>query len=67
MHVREKLSGRPQSEKNPTMEEWLEDADYYMKMMGEDGKVQFLLDHLTGKATDEIRIRDVGNKILLVR
>ena len=58
----EKFAGRPQTEKDLTVEEWLEDAEYHMKMMGEDEKLQFLLDHLTGKAKDEIRIRDVGSK-----
>ena len=58
----EKFAGRPKTEKDPAVEEWLEDAEYHMKMMGEDEKVQFLLDHLTGRAKDELRIRDGSSK-----
>ena len=43
----DKFAGHPKSEKDPAVEEWLEDAEYHMKMMGEDEKVHFLLDHIT--------------------
>ena len=45
------------------MEEWIEDAQQHIKLLSsEEEKVQFLLDHLTGTAKDELRIRDPSSK-----
>lgn len=59
----EKFAGRPISAKDPTIEEWVEDAEQHLKLFSNaDEKTQFVLDHLTGRAKDELRVRDEASK-----
>jgi len=62
-----KFSGRKSDEL--TVEEWIDDASYHLKnISGESEQVEFLYDHLSGQARDELRVvaevdRDEPSKI----
>ena len=51
-----KLSGRPSSDRDPEVIEWAEDMRRLTKDLSDAEGVQFVLDHLTGHARDEVRL-----------
>lgn len=58
-----KFSGRPSNENEPTVEEWIDDVQQHIKCMtSTEEKLQFINDHLQGKAKDEIRVRADSEK-----
>ena len=64
-----KLAGRPRTEKDPEVTEWVEDMRRMTSDLSAAEGVQFILDHLEGAARDEIRLcpaadRDTPKKIL---
>ena len=59
------LSGRPQKESDPDVDQWLDDIETYIKTLdSEDRKKEYITHahHLTGKARDEIRFRPVSDR-----
>ncbi len=66
----QKLGGRSIKDSDPLVSEWIEDAGEHLSTINDDRiKVEFLLEHLTGAAKDEIRVRptiekDFADKIL---
>ena len=57
------LSGRPQKESDPDVDQWLDDIETYIKTLdSEERKKEYITDHLTGKARDEIRFRPVSDR-----
>ena len=64
-----KLAGRPRTEKDPEVTEWVKDMRRMTSDLSAAEGVQFILDHLEGAARDEIRLcpaadRDTPKKIL---
>ena len=59
----DKFSGRPVKATDPTVEEWIEDAAQHLKTISSnDAQIEYLYDHLTGQARDEIRMRSSSEK-----
>lgn len=66
------FQGWPTKTSDPEVHMWLEDAKLAVtSMTGEDRKVDYLMDHLSGEAKDEVRMhqppdRDTADKILKI-
>lgn len=53
-----KLAGRPVKDSDPDVEDWVTDMrDHIVNIPTNDEKIEFVLDHLTGNAKTEIRMR----------
>ena len=52
------LSGRPKKDGDPDVDRWLDDIEIYIKTLESKAKqAEYIFDHLSGKAQDEIRLR----------
>lgn len=53
-----KLAGRPVKDSDPDVEDWVTDMrDHIVNIPTNDERIEFVLDHLTGNAKSEIRMR----------
>ncbi|VDI56998.1 Hypothetical predicted protein [Mytilus galloprovincialis] len=53
-----KISGRPTKETDPLISDWTEDATEHLSTFSDEkARVEFLMDHVTGPAKDELRVR----------
>ena len=58
-----KLAGRPISSSDPEVEDWITDMrEHIASIPTKEGKIDFVLDHLTGSAKTEVRLRPSESK-----
>ena len=58
-----KLAGRPTANSDPEVDDWVTDIrEHIASIPTKEGKIDFVLDHLTGSAKTEVRLRPTESK-----
>ena len=58
-----KLAGRPTANSDPEVDDWITDMkEHIASIPTKEGKIDFVLDHLTGSAKTEVRLRPSESK-----
>ena len=58
-----KLAGRPTKDSDPKVDDWISDMKEHLPSIPtNEGKIEFVIDHLTGSAKTEVRLRPADNK-----
>ena len=57
------LFGRPVKDGDPDVDQWIDDVQDHLKSLDTvQAKVDYIIDHLGGKAKDEIRVRPESDR-----
>ena len=58
----QKLNGRPKTESDPEVSDWISDMKVHVEELDENQKIDTIMGHLGGEAKDEVKLRPLADR-----